>query len=166
MESVLHPMAAADPPLVRELDRQPGQHDRRWIHLLGADQPEVVEAAPPVDLEQVLASGAGPRDRRVAAEYDRLAEPYAVALGDELEGKPFDRWLLARLAAAAVGGQGLDVGCGPGHIAGYLAERGPRMTGLDLSPNMVAQARARHPDLNVLQGKLHGAADAPGRRPA
>ena len=101
VESVLHPMAAADPPLVRELDRQPGQHDRRWIHLLGADQPEAAESVPPVDLEQVLANGAGLRDRQVAAEYDRLAEPYAVALGDELEGKPFDRWLLDRLAAAA-----------------------------------------------------------------
>ena len=154
VESVLHAMAAADPPLVRELDRQPGQHDRRWIHLLGADQPEVAEPAPPVDLEQVLANGAGPRDRQVAAEYDRLAEPYAVALGHELEGKPFDRWLLARLAAAAAGGQGLDVGCGPGHIAGYVAERGAVMTGLDLSPNMVAQARARQPDVHVVQGNF------------
>ena len=26
-------------PLVRELERQAGQHDRRWIHLLGADLP-------------------------------------------------------------------------------------------------------------------------------
>ncbi len=153
VESVLHPMAAADPPLVRELDRQPGQHDRRWIHLLGADQPEAAESVPPVDLEQVLANGAGLRDRQVAAEYDRLAEPYAVAMGDELEGKPFDRWLLDRLAAAA-GGQGLDIGCGPGHVTGYLAERGVGMTGLDLSPNMVAQARARHPDLTVIQGSF------------
>ena len=28
------------------------------------------------------------------------------------------------------------------------------MTGLDLSPNMVAQARARHPDLTVIQGSF------------
>jgi uncharacterized protein YceH (UPF0502 family)/2-polyprenyl-3-methyl-5-hydroxy-6-metoxy-1,4-benzoquinol methylase len=155
VESVLQPMAATDPPLVRELDRQPGQHDRRWVHLLGVDQPEVTESAPPVDLEQVLANGAGPRDRRVAAEYDRLAEPYAVALGDELEGKPFDRWLLDRLAAAAAdGGQGLDVGCGPGQITGYLADRGAAMTGLDLSANMVAQARERQPRVHFLQGNF------------
>jgi uncharacterized protein YceH (UPF0502 family) len=154
VESVLQPMAAADPPLVCELERQPGQHDRRWVHLLGADRPEVVESAPPVDLEQVLADGAGPRDRRVAAEYDRLAEPYAVALSDELAGKPFDRWLLDRLAEAAGGGQGLDVGCGPGQIAGYLAERGVGMTGLDLSPSMVAQARERQPRIQVVQGNF------------
>ena len=154
VESALRPLAAAEPPLVRELDRQPGQHDRRWVHLLGADQPEATETAPPVDLEQVLANGAGPRDRRVAAEYDRLAEPYAVALSDELAGKPFDRWLLDRLAAAAAGGQGLDVGCGPGQITGYLAERGAVMTGLDLSPNMVAQARERQPRIQVVQGNF------------
>lgn len=39
VEATLRAMAEADPPLVRELERQPGQHDRRWIHLLGATQP-------------------------------------------------------------------------------------------------------------------------------
>lgn len=153
-EAVLRAMAAADPPLVRELDRRPGQHDSRWTHLLGADEPEAAEPGPPVDLEQVLADGATRRDRQVAAEYDRLAEPYAEALADELEGKPFDRWLLERLAADAAGGQGLEVGCGPGHIAGYLAERGVRMTGLDLSPTMVAEAQARQPGLQFIQGNF------------
>ncbi len=154
VEAVLRTMAAADPPLVRELERQPGQHDRRWVHLLGADQPEASEPTPPVDREQVLASGAAARDRKVAAEYDRLAERYTEVLGDELDGKSFDRWLLARLAAEAAGGQGLDVGCGPAHVAGFLADHGVAMTGLDLSPNMVAQARAREPDVQVVQGSF------------
>ncbi len=154
VEAVLRTMAAADPPLVRELERQPGQHDRRWVHLLDADQPEASEPTPPVDREQVLASGAAARDRKVAAEYDRLAERYTEFLGDELDGKSFDRWLLARLAAEAAGGQGLDVGCGPAHVAGFLADHGVAMTGLDLSPNMVAQARAREPDVQVVQGSF------------
>ena len=102
----------------------------------------------------MLAGGAGARDRHVAAEYDRLAESYATALVDELDGKPFDRWLLARLATEAAGGQGLEVGCGPGQVAGYLAEHGVIMTGLDLSPNMVAEARARQPDIQVVQGSF------------
>jgi uncharacterized protein YceH (UPF0502 family) len=154
VEEVLREMAALDPPLVRELERQPGQRDRRWIHLLGAEQAEAAEPLPPVDREQVLAAGAAVRDRKVAAEYDRLAEAYAAALGDDLDGKPFDRWLLDRLAADAAGGQGLDVGCGPGQVAGYLAERGLAMTGLDLAPNMVAQARYRQPDVQVAQGSF------------
>jgi uncharacterized protein YceH (UPF0502 family) len=154
VEAVLREMAAADPPLVRELDRQPGQHDRRWIHLLGAEQAAAAEPVPPVDREGVLAEGATARDRQVTAEYDRLAERYSAALSDELDGKPFDRWLLDRLAAGAEGDQGLDIGCGPAQVAGYLAERGVGMTGLDLSPQMVAEARARQPDVQVLQGSF------------
>jgi uncharacterized protein YceH (UPF0502 family) len=154
VEVVLRTMAAADPPLVRELDRQPGQHDRRWIHLLGVEQAEAAQPVPPVDREQVLASGVAARDRLVGAEYDRLAEAYAEALDDELDDKPFDRWLLARLAAETAGGQGLDIGCGPGQVTAYLADHGLQMTGLDLSPNMVAQAQARHPDIQVIQGSF------------
>lgn len=154
VEDVLRGMAAEDPPLVRELDRQPGQHDRRWLHLLGADPPVAAVLDPPVDRERVLELGAAARDRHVADEYDRLAAPYAAVLGDELVGKPFDRWLLDRVAAVAAGEQGLDVGCGPGHVAAYLAEGGVRMTGLDLSANMVAQARSRYPELTLLQGSF------------
>jgi uncharacterized protein YceH (UPF0502 family) len=154
VEEVLREMAALDPPLVRELERQPGQRDRRWIHLLGAEPPEAAVAVPPVDRERVLAEGAVARDRKVAAEYDRLAESYAIALGDELDGKPFDRWLLDRLAEDAAGDQGLDVGCGPAQVAGYLAGRGVIMTGLDLSAEMVAQARDLQPEVQVVQGSF------------
>jgi uncharacterized protein YceH (UPF0502 family) len=154
VETVLAGMAAADPPLVRELERQPGQHDRRWMHLLGTVPPEAAEPEAPVDREQVLASGPAARDRQVAGEYDRLAEPYAEALHDELDEKPFDRWLLDRLGAGAAGGQGLDVGCGPGQVTGYLAQHGVMMTGLDLSPEMVAQARAHQPEVQFVQGSF------------
>ena len=153
VEATLRELAAAEPPLVRELERAPGQHDRRWTHLLGAE-PEAPEPAPTVDREQVVAGGATARDRKIVAEYDRLAEPYAAALGDELDGKPFDRWLLTRISPDAVGGQGLDVGSGPGQVAAYLAELDVVMTGLDLSPGMVAEARARHPELQFVQGSF------------
>ena len=156
VEEVLREMAALEPPLVAELERQPGHRDRRWTHLLGAEPVETAEPAPAVDREQVLAGGAVARDRKVAAEYDRLAETYAVALGDELDDKPFDRWFLDRLAAevAERDGQGIDVGCGPGQVAGYLAERGVTMTGLDLSAQMVAQARDLFPDVQFVQGSF------------
>ena len=121
VESTLRDLAALDPPLVRELERQAGQHDRRWIHLLGADlPPEAVEPVVAVDREVVLADGPLVRDRMVAAEYDRLAEAYVIALGDDLDAKPFDRWFLEELANNAPG-QGLDIGCGPGQVAGFLA---------------------------------------------
>ena len=153
VEAALGELAGAEVPLVAELDRQPAQHDRRWVHLLGADEP-AVEPSPAVDREVVLAAGAGARDRLVAGEYDRLAGSYGEALGDDLDGKPFDRWLLDRLAADAVDGPGLDVGCGPGQVAAYLAGRGVRMTGLDLSPGMIAQLQARHPEVEAVRGSF------------
>lgn len=46
VEACLAGLAATTPPLVRELPRQPGQQDARWIHLLG---PVDVPAAPAPD---------------------------------------------------------------------------------------------------------------------
>ena len=153
VETTLRELAGAEPPLVRELDRQPGQHDRRWVQLLGGDPVEGAGPRPAVDREQVLAAGARERDRTVAAEYDRLAEAYAIALGDDLDEKPFDRWFLDQLADNAPG-QGLDVGCGPGQVAGYLAGLDMEVTGLDLSATMVALARELHPEIQVVQGSF------------
>ncbi|MEV5837043.1 class I SAM-dependent methyltransferase [Nocardia sp. NPDC052112] len=73
--------------------------------------------------------------------YDRVADRYADELGDELRGKPLDRGLLEVFAELAGGGVVADVGCGPGHVAAYLAARGVRMIGMDLSPAMCGVAR-------------------------
>jgi ubiquinone/menaquinone biosynthesis C-methylase UbiE len=45
----------------------------------------------------------------------------------------------------------LDVACGPGFVSGLAAARGAEVTGVDFSPNMLAQARRRHPSLNFQQ---------------
>jgi SAM-dependent methyltransferase len=91
--------------------------------------------------------GDGPPERgAVRASYDRLAAAYAARYADELAHKPFDRALLDELAGRLRGaGPVMDVGCGPGHVAAYLRARGVDARGLDLSPGMVAQARALHP---------------------
>lgn len=154
VEERLRQLAAEDPPLVRELERQAGRHDSRWIHLLGAElPPEAVTPVAAVDREQVLTSGGLARDRKVTAEYDQLAEAYAIALGDDLANKPFDRWFLEELANSAPG-QGLDVGCGPGQVAGLLAGLDMEMTGLDLSAEMLTLARELQPEVTFVQGTL------------
>jgi SAM-dependent methyltransferase len=151
VESALRELAERE--LVAELERVPGQHDRRWMHLLGAEPVAPAEAAPPVDREVVLVDGPRVRDRRVAAEYDKLAASYAEILGDDLDDKLFDQWLLEQLAGNAPG-QALDVGCGPGQVAAYLAQLDMEVTGLDLSPAMLAEARERHPELSFVQGSF------------
>lgn len=80
------------------------------------------------------------------ASYDALAEAYARRMLHELDHKPFDRDLLDRFAAQFAGhGRVADVGCGPGHVARYLHERGVDACGVDLSPAMTALAQREHP---------------------
>ncbi|WP_296602849.1 DUF480 domain-containing protein [Nocardioides sp.] len=141
--------------LVRELPRQPGQHDLRWVHLLGepAAAPAVA-AAPNVDRDVVLAEGSEARDARVRAAYDAVAATYSERLFNELTDLPFESWLLDRVAAHAAGGPVVEVGCGPGHVTAYLADAGADALGLDLSPAMVAEARNRFPDGSYEVGDL------------
>ncbi|MEA5116935.1 MAG: DUF480 domain-containing protein, partial [Propionicimonas sp.] len=155
VETCLARLAARDEPLVRELPLQRGQQDRRWIHLLGpVDGADAPATAEPADLEAVLAEGAQARDARVLAAYEAAAGAYSEAVLDELTEKPFDIWLLERIAAAA-DGPVLDLGCGPGQIAAFLADQGVETHGVDASPAMVEQARANFPDLDFEVGRFH-----------
>lgn len=115
--------------------------------------------------------------------YDAVAAAYADQLSDELQGKPLDRALLTAFAeqvqavtpaqSPAAGpsqtraadpsqtppsrtgrARVWDVGCGPGHVTAFLAGLGLDAAGIDLSGQMVAQARARHPDLEFSTGSM------------
>jgi uncharacterized protein YceH (UPF0502 family) len=156
VEASLRAMAELPLPLVRELERQAGQHDRRWVHLLGPPPEEAAAAmaVPQVDRDVVLQDGAAARDARVRDGYDRVAEAYADQYADELAGKPFDRWLLDRVAEVAGPGPIADVGCGPGHTTFHLADMGTAVTGFDVAPAMVEAARRRFPDVDFQVGDL------------
>lgn len=80
----------------------------------------------------------------LAGDYDRIAELYAGQYCDELDRKPFDRDLLERFVLN-VTSLVCDLGCGPGHVAGFLASRGMDVVGVDLSPRMIEIARRRNP---------------------
>ncbi|MBM7510364.1 uncharacterized protein YceH (UPF0502 family) [Nocardioides salarius] len=151
-------LAARDEPLVQQLERRPREQDHRWAHLLGpaeADPASVPGAAvAPVDREVPLAEGAERRDARVRAAYDAVAAPYAERFTDELADLPFERWLLERAAQDAAGLPVVDAGCGPGHVTAHLAGLGVDARGLDVSAEMVAQARERHPGVRFDVGDL------------
>lgn len=88
-------------------------------------------------------------DDTVRASYDAVAAEYEARIADELAGKPYDRALLAAFAELVPsGGPVGDLGCGPGHVAGHLAELGLDVVGVDLSPAMIDIARRRHPRLS------------------
>lgn len=155
-EAALRRLAAAEPPLVRELDRRPGEKDRRWIHLLGP-LPTADAAAPGVDREGVLALGAHARDAAVVATYDAIADVYAADPSSDIR-HPFEAWLLDEVPGLAEGFPIADFGCGPGHLTARLAEAsahlGVEVVGFDPSERMLAAARAAHPDVTFQRAGL------------
>lgn len=92
-----------------------------------------------------------PDDLEVVRDsYDRVADNYVgmvvnTGLGD-VRAHP---WLRAAMDVFADAvrdlGPVLDVGCGPGTVTAYLAERGVDVSGVDLSPRMIEHARRRYP---------------------
>jgi SAM-dependent methyltransferase len=93
--------------------------------------------------------------RAYQTSYDRVADEYVRRIFDELAHKPLDRQLLDRFAASVREvGPVCDLGCGPGHVARYLHERGVQVCGVDLSPAMVEQARRLTPGVEFRQGDL------------
>ncbi|GAA1878599.1 DUF480 domain-containing protein [Lapillicoccus jejuensis] len=157
VEAVLQRLAARSLPLVAQLERRPGQQDHRWVHLLGpVDTGPAAGAAgaPVVDRESVLRDGPDARDRRVLASIAAVATPYAETFGDEIRRLPFERWLLDRVAVEVDEAPVVEVGCGPGQVTAWLAESGVAAQGVDLSPEMVAEARRLHPGLTFEVGDL------------
>jgi len=144
VHAALHMLAVRDDPLAEELPRQPGQKETRWIHRLGPSDADRDEGTTHL---AVLPTGPE-RDAKVLATYDTVATAYADELIDELDRKPFDRWLLERLADLAAGGPVAEAGCGPGQVSAHLARAGGEVTGFDLSPGMVEEARRRFPELS------------------
>ncbi|GAB3939699.1 class I SAM-dependent DNA methyltransferase [Micromonospora vulcania] len=89
--------------------------------------------------------------------YDTVAKDYAAYLPDTRAEAPLDLAMVDAFAAAVTSGgdtRVLDAGCGAGRMSRYLADRGCRVQGVDLSPSMVAMARRDHPDLAFTVGSL------------
>ncbi|MFE1950038.1 class I SAM-dependent methyltransferase [Streptomyces sp. NPDC059524] len=86
----------------------------------------------------------------VQESYDRVASAYVERVKTPAELDPLSRGMLDVFAettrTAGLGPVG-DLGCGPGRVTAYLAERNVPAFGIDLSPAMAGLARAAHPDL-------------------
>lgn len=89
-----------------------------------------------------------PEQQAVVRYYDTGAADYASRLWHELDGKPFDRFFLDRLAIRLQGtGLACELGCGPGQVARYLHDRGVDIFGTDLSSGMIAEAKRCSPHM-------------------
>ena len=91
----------------------------------------------------------------VRAAYDTVAEDYAEAFADDLHRLSLDRKVLDTFVQRiAAGGPVLDLGCGPGQVGQYLAERGLVSIGMDLALRMLHVARQRTGNGRVACGDM------------
>ncbi|MEV6393274.1 class I SAM-dependent methyltransferase [Streptomyces sp. NPDC051907] len=91
------------------------------------------------------------------ASYDTVADDYAEHARDMLATRPLDRGMLDAFAESVLadgGGPVVDIGCGPGQVAAHLAGRGLSVSGIDLSPQMIAAARRDYPGLRFEVGSM------------
>jgi len=85
--------------------------------------------------------------------YARRAVEYAEQLGSMTSVHPADLQLVTGWADR-LDGPVIDAGCGPGHWAGYLAERGVNIRGIDLVPSFVDHARRAYPNASFAVGDI------------
>jgi len=76
----------------------------------------------------------------LAGEYDSWYDTPAGRAHDERQKSLVRKFLPSPHPGARL----LDVGCGTGHWSRFFAEQGFTVTGVDISPRMVAEASSRH----------------------
>src|SRR5215467_5789821 len=125
---------------------------------MDAPRPGGMDAPRPGGMDAPRPGAEGAAWPDIGHTYDVAAEHYAATFAGELDGKPFDRGLLDRYAAALAGrGEAWDVGCGAaGHLTRYLADRGVAASGADISPGSVAVARRCQPGLTFRVADMCG----------
>jgi ubiquinone/menaquinone biosynthesis C-methylase UbiE len=91
-------------------------------------------------------------DKKIVEQFTRWAKPFS-----ELPVHSEEDGMARTLAAAriAAGMRVLDVACGPGIVACAAALRGAHVTGIDLTPAMIGQARERQRSLKLANLDWH-----------
>ncbi len=85
------------------------------------------------------------KSKQASSVYDKIAEPYAKEFSKPSEY--IEEFLVLLPKNAKI----LDVGCGVGVDAGFMASEGFEIIGIDLSKEMLNIARQKFPQINFRQ---------------
>jgi SAM-dependent methyltransferase len=85
--------------------------------------------------------------------YGSLADLYISLFGSTGQVHADDLAFIGRHLSIRPGPV-LDLGCGPGHMTGYLRSLGVDAAGIDLVPAFIAHAKASHPDGDYRLGSM------------
>ncbi|MBU1198900.1 MAG: class I SAM-dependent methyltransferase [Nanoarchaeota archaeon] len=85
------------------------------------------------------------KSEQASSVYDKIAEPYAKEFSKPSEHIEEFLDLLPKKAKI------IDVGCGVGVDAGFMASKGFKVIGIDLSKEMLNIARQKYPQLDFRQ---------------
>lgn len=92
---------------------------------------------------------------KIESLYDRVAKEYAETFSGEHEKKPKDQEILYRFSREIRDRRPVwDFGCGPGQTTKYLKNLGIEISGLDLSEELLEQARTIRPEINFRKGNI------------
>jgi SAM-dependent methyltransferase len=91
---------------------------------------------------------------RVQQAYTSVAELYIGLFGTS-EQVHADDLAFIRQHLSSRPGTVLDLGCGPGHLTGYLRSLGVEATGIDMVPEFIAHAKAAHPSGKFQLGSMN-----------
>jgi SAM-dependent methyltransferase len=87
--------------------------------------------------------------------YDQMAAGYVATFQNHLDDRPLDLAMLKAFTAMVPPQQRvIDIGCGTGAATAILRDNGAHVSGIDLSPNMIAHARRLHPDIGFTVGSM------------
>jgi SAM-dependent methyltransferase len=89
--------------------------------------------------------------------YDRTAGDYAERFHHHLDDRPVDLAMVsafAGLVSMSDDKRVLDVGCGTGAATAVLCRSGVDAFGIDLSPNMIAEAQRLNRDIDFSVGSM------------
>ncbi len=90
---------------------------------------------------------------RVRDAYAAVADLYIELFGTSRQVHADDLAFIGRHLSVQRGTV-LDVGCGPGHITGYLRSLGVDATGIDMVPEFITHAKAAHPTGDYRLGSM------------